>query len=496
MGRDTKIGLLVGMGFIVCFAIILSNRGQVEPGTDRTGVDVSSKTQEMPARAHPSVAERRARDIGRRTHPGQSSSRPHQRTRGSAKPQTAEPAARPGHARETPLPPQADSARGQREIPELLGDRDGPPATAIDRFTKRGRQIDATPAENIPLPPTDAQRKTDSSDGEDQSDDGPIRPLPERRPGIDLSTPEAVLAAVESGRSVPRAARLPVPNTGGQAASGTQTRKVGGTQARQALGKHEVEPGDTLTRIARKHYGAAKPSVIKAIYEANTDTMTSPDRLVVGHKIVLPALKPAADPSPANTSPATTETSETAVAADSSSGREPATYEIKPGDTLTRIARAQYGSASQRVINAICEANRATITDPDRIVVGTRIVLPTLGGGDSASRDGQVLAAVTPWPVADTARRDDAKAGSGRSRSSSRPAEPKAKWEWYRVEKGDVYSTIAAEQLGTAKRWPELADLNKDIFPDPSRIQYGVRIRIPVDKQDARSVASARGATR
>ena len=31
MARETKVGMLVGLGFIVCFAIILENRGRRDP---------------------------------------------------------------------------------------------------------------------------------------------------------------------------------------------------------------------------------------------------------------------------------------------------------------------------------------------------------------------------------------------------------------------------------------------------------------------------------
>ena len=47
------------------------------------------------------------------------------------------------------------------------------------------------------------------------------------------------------------------------------------------------------------------------------------------------------------------------------------------------------------------------------------------------------------------------------------------------MKKGDRYATIAREHLGDARRWQEIAELNREIFPDPSKIRYGVRIRLP-----------------
>jgi nucleoid-associated protein YgaU len=56
------------------------------------------------------------------------------------------------------------------------------------------------------------------------------------------------------------------------------------------------------------------------------------------------------------------------------------------------------------------------------------------------------------------------------------------------VQKGDRYATIAERFLGSKARWKEIYEINKDIFPEPGQIRYGVRIRIP----DSASLASAR----
>jgi nucleoid-associated protein YgaU len=55
---------------------------------------------------------------------------------------------------------------------------------------------------------------------------------------------------------------------------------------------------------------------------------------------------------------------------------EPASHVVKPGETLTTIARNRYGSG--RFWVQIGEANRLHVTDPDRLKVGDRLVLPTV----------------------------------------------------------------------------------------------------------------------
>ena len=49
-------------------------------------------------------------------------------------------------------------------------------------------------------------------------------------------------------------------------------------------------------------------------------------------------------------------------------------YTIESGDTLSKIAAAQYGDAS--AYNKIFEANREVIEDPDKIYPGQRIRIP------------------------------------------------------------------------------------------------------------------------
>lgn len=51
-------------------------------------------------------------------------------------------------------------------------------------------------------------------------------------------------------------------------------------------------------------------------------------------------------------------------------------YEVKPGDSLSKIAKAEYGDATQW--KRIFEANSATLKDPDKIFPGQKLVIPPL----------------------------------------------------------------------------------------------------------------------
>jgi len=50
---------------------------------------------------------------------------------------------------------------------------------------------------------------------------------------------------------------------------------------------YTVEKGDTLSAIAKRHYGQA--SAWKQIFEANRDVLDDPDRIFPGQKLKLPA---------------------------------------------------------------------------------------------------------------------------------------------------------------------------------------------------------------
>ncbi len=49
-------------------------------------------------------------------------------------------------------------------------------------------------------------------------------------------------------------------------------------------------------------------------------------------------------------------------------------YTVQSGDTLSKIAKQHYGDANQW--RKIFEANRGTISDPDKIQVGQQLTIP------------------------------------------------------------------------------------------------------------------------
>jgi nucleoid-associated protein YgaU len=58
------------------------------------------------------------------------------------------------------------------------------------------------------------------------------------------------------------------------------------------------------------------------------------------------------------------------------SGAESEYYEVKEGDTLSKIAQQRYGSAGK--YSAIFEANKPMLSDPDKIYPGQKLRIPRL----------------------------------------------------------------------------------------------------------------------
>ena len=141
-----------------------------------------------------------------------------------------------------------------------------------------------------------------------------------------------------------------------------------------------------------------------------------------------------------------------------------ARHTVVAGDTLSKIAGRYYGSRSRKVIDAIFDTNRAVMSGPDRLSIGMELSLPRI---DGISR----LASSRPHEAVTSAARSTQDA----ARAVAKPVASK----WYQIQKNDRYVSIAREQLGDGSRWKEIHELNKERFPDPGKIQWGVRIKLP-----------------
>ncbi len=159
---------------------------------------------------------------------------------------------------------------------------------------------------------------------------------------------------------------------------------------------HMVRRGQTLTAIAREHYGKDGQRLWRRIWEANKEAVPNPHRLAQGQKLVIPKL-------PVRLRPAMREAAiakAPEAAPSDASGRDgvpvvtaeelgqmlgnrsdllerqtkpPAMYKVRKGDTFYRIATNLYGDG--RLARLLFLKNRHLVPDETKLQIGQRIVL-------------------------------------------------------------------------------------------------------------------------
>ncbi len=125
-------------------------------------------------------------------------------------------------------------------------------------------------------------------------------------------------------------------------------------------------------------------------------------------------------------------------------------HEVRPGESLSTICQQAYGTAS--LTQALAAHN--DISDPDRVRAGRRLSLPAVEvlDGDAGTRE------ATP--------------GGGEH-------EELPEWRTYRIKDGDSLSEIARRFMGSAGRWQQLYELNRQAISDPDNIRAGTVLKVP-----------------
>lgn len=122
---------------------------------------------------------------------------------------------------------------------------------------------------------------------------------------------------------------------------------------------HEIQAGESLVAICRRHYGDA--NLAKAL--ASFNGLSNPNVLRQGQKIGLP---PPSMLGAAPASPAAAPRSAPATAPKPAPKTK--TYTVKPGDNLAQIAQRVYGNKNQW--RKIFDLNRDVLEDPDTLKAG------------------------------------------------------------------------------------------------------------------------------
>lgn len=134
----------------------------------------------------------------------------------------------------------------------------------------------------------------------------------------------------------------------------------------------------------------------------------------------------------------------------SSSGVATDIHRVQPGDTFTSLAQGYYGDAKYA---GFLRSSNPQLNGTARLTVGSMIKIPP-------RPTGPMLLAKQPKK-----RRVDVKSASQR---------------FYTVKPRDSFYKIARDQLGDAKRWEELFELNKAlVHGDARKLQPGQKVRLP-----------------
>lgn len=161
----------------------------------------------------------------------------------------------------------------------------------------------------------------------------------------------------------------------GAATSRTERRRAAARAAEQqppqlavlppSFREYTVQEGDTLSGIAARELGSARYA--DAISRANP--YVNMEQMRAGRVIFIPR-----DPSNIQGLPVATAPPPRVPTPSQDAEPQMAEYTVRAGDTLSRIALAQYGST--RYANLIFEANRDQMRSIDHLSVGQKLRLP------------------------------------------------------------------------------------------------------------------------
>ena len=203
-------------------------------------------------------------------------------------------------------------------------------------------------------------------------DSAPQQPVASAAIAVETPAPQSPAAAVIAEQVT----HLPLP------APAPASRRVA------AVREHVVQRGENLAVIAQKYYGTEEGNrrvVIQKLYEANTDVLSSPDRVIVGSKLVIP---PLAEPVPAQPSASETlmqrfsnlferaePTPPPQTVRQTAAAPKTVDYVVQPGDSLWKIAEKTLGDG--RRFNVLVEMNKDRLKSPDDVVAGMTLLVPS-----------------------------------------------------------------------------------------------------------------------
>jgi nucleoid-associated protein YgaU len=315
MTRETKIGLLVGLAFIIVIGILLSDH-------------LTSTTEPPPAQlAQAGNNVRQAVSV-----PG-----------GAAAPIVT-----------SVLPPAQQPSVPSQPVP-----------------TQQELTPKAPPVQIVQIGPAGSDASGQQADRATMTPPGPTAPpvtfAPETpdEPAV-TQTPDA--QGTDPLAAIARRFGEEVVNRDGSSAQGASASGASAAEpVRNGFREYKAGDGDTVSKMAARFFGANTQSNRDLIIKANPSLQKNPDMVVVGRTYQIPVTGSAQ--SAVASAPAAPSAQQPA----SSQGEY--FYTVKPNDSLWKIATEQLGSAS--TISAIKDLNKDLLKGGEVVQVGMKLRLPS-----------------------------------------------------------------------------------------------------------------------
>lgn len=468
MTKETKIGLLVGLAFIILFAIILSEKGAPQRDARTPNFDMAiGKTPPGPIPGQDTPLSQDGRL------PVEKQLEPIVQTAKAAPtgPLTEEPivSATPQDDESLPVLPDSVVAlfAGNNDSATLArsnDDSDG--GSASDAGARPSPLASAVPVPNrseVPGPMVaQAQPKA----------------LPQPiNPPVVQETPVRVASAEPIGGPAMPVRPIAVPNGRNSEATvserGTPMTRDATAPAGPMVVKatHVVEEGECLSKIAAKYYGRSTPDRVKALAAANKEILKEHHGVRVSDKLKIPELAgyedkfeavagftpKAADARAANKSAEPIRSPETAVV-DATPAPRKAAIVPAPNNAIPGLS----GESAPRVPRPI---------DDGPVAPDSRLAVKSPRSSDSTVvTDSRESRAVVDGKVV-------------------KVSAPTPKFRIYEVKPGDTLSSIARRELGSERRFKSIYQLNRDVIANKHALKPGTKIKLP-SAEDA-SMASS-----
>jgi nucleoid-associated protein YgaU len=422
MTKETKIGLLVGLAFIVLFAIILSEKGT----THRDGRVPNFIVADSATNSTNLGTDQPLGDKGRLPVNGLA------------------PIISPTETR----PPVAMTRFDEEQVAQPTLEEDPLPEFTQDVVSRLNdpplaEQPDLST--DTPSPAVSTPRETAKPT---QLAMGTVNPAP----GTSIMKPGTmpkIPAAIETSRSTPKDETLSEAKARIAQQVGIKVKNV-----------HQVEPGESLTKIAAKSYGRSTPGRVEAIYDANRDVLKTPASVRAGDKLKIPELGEGFEAAP--------------DFALSTANRTVTPMHAAPDQQLRiPIPMAENPKAETKL--ALVPLNKTPLEK-----TGTKTQTPV---AKTAVKQPEIKVA-TKLPEHEHGTK-------AASKSDKKKKDDSVAFVWYEVKKTDTLSKIAKKEMGSERDSGALYKINQDIINNRNAIKPGMKIRVPAKLQGTTELPSA-----